>query len=223
MNSDSVTFDATYTERRSRLTSAFRYLLALPHLLFAGLWGYAANILAFLQWFVILFTGRRNEGMWGFQRAYLGYNVRVSSYASLLYDEYPNFGSTWKDEPVAFGLDYEPDANRLTNALRLIWMIPALVISLFLGIAVFFVLLVSWVVIIITGRHPRGMWDFVLRVYCFSFELSAYGMLMTDEYPRYEGSEPTSMLPPGDRAAPYGIVQPGTGAPLPPPSSPPVG
>ena len=40
---DSVTFDVTYTERRSRLTTAFRYLLAMPHLIFAGLWGYAAN------------------------------------------------------------------------------------------------------------------------------------------------------------------------------------
>ena len=43
------------------------------------------------------------------------------------------------------------------------------------------------------------MWDFILRVYRFSFNLSAYGLLMTDEYPRYDGSAPTSMLPPGDR------------------------
>ncbi len=125
--------------------------------------------------------------MWDFQRAYLGYEVRVSSYASLLYDEYPNFGSTWRDEPVAFGFDFRPDANRLTSALRLIWIIPAMFISFFLGIAVFFILFVSWVVIIVTGRHPRGMWDFTARVYRFSFELSAYAMLMTDEYPRYDG------------------------------------
>ncbi len=151
MNPNSVTFDVTYTERRSRLTSAFRYILAIPHLIFAGLWGYAANILAFLQWFVILFTGRRNEGMWGFQRAYLGYNARVSSYASLLYDEYPNFGSEWGNEPLAFGLDYRPDANRLTNGLRLIWMIPAMFILFFLGIASSFVLLA-----VVGGDHHHG-------------------------------------------------------------------
>lgn len=223
MNPNSVTFDVTYTERRSRLTSAFRYILAIPHLIFAGLWGYAANILAFLQWFVILFTGRRNEGMWGFQRAYLGYNTRVSSYASLLYDEYPNFGSDWGNEPVAFGLDYRPEADRLTNGLRLIWMIPAMFILFFLGIASSFVLLASWVVIIITGRHPRGMWDFMMRVYRFSVNLSAYGLLMTDEYPRYDGSAPTSTLPPGDRGTRFGIAPPPTGAPLPPPSGPPAG
>ena len=179
MNPDTVTFDVTYTESRSRLTSAFRYILALPHLLFAGLWGYAANILAFLQWFVILFTGRRNQGMWDFQRAYLGYEVRVSSYASLLYDEYPNFGSTWRDEPVAFGFDFRPDANRLTSALRLIWIIPALFISFFLGIAVFFILFVSWVVIIVTGRHPRGMWDFIRA--CVPLQLRAVGLRDVDD------------------------------------------
>jgi Domain of unknown function (DUF4389) len=223
MNPETVTFDVTYTESRSRLTSAFRYILALPHLLFAGLWGYAANILAILQWFVILFTGRRNQGMWDFQRAYLGYEVRVSSYASLLYDEYPNFGSSWRDEPVAFGIDCRPDANRLTNGLRPIWIIPALFISIFLGIAVFFVLFASWIVIIITGRHPRAMWDLIVRVYRFSFELSAYAMLMTDEYPRYDGSKPTSTLLPGDRPGTSGSFPSSTGTPLPPPSGPPAG
>ena len=150
-----VTYDVTYTERRSRLTSAFRYLLALPHLIVLGVWGYVAELLAFLQWFVILFTGRRNEGMWDFQRSYLGYHTRVTSYVSLAFDEpYPNFGSTWRGEPVAFDLAYRSEANRLTNALRLIWMIPALFIALFLGIAQGVLLLVSWLVIIITGKQP---------------------------------------------------------------------
>jgi hypothetical protein len=220
-----VSYDVTYTERRNRLTSAFRYLLALPHLIVAGVWGYAAEIVAFLQWFVILFTGRRNEGMWNFQRSYLGYNARVTSYASLLFDEpYPNFGSAWAGEPVAFGLENEPDPNRLTNALRLIWIIPALIIAFFLSIAWAFVLLAAWLVIIITGRQPRGMFDFIVRFNRFSFDINAYGMLMTDTYPRYQGSDPTGVLPPGDRGALPALDRsvPG-GATLPPPSGPPAG
>ena len=218
-----VTLDVTYDERRSRLTTAFRYLLAIPHLIFVGLWGYAAEFVALLQWFVILFTGQRNEGMWNFQRGYLAYNARVSSYVALLYDQYPNFGSGWGMEPVAFGLDYRPDANRLTNALRLLWIIPALLIALVLGIAVAFVGLASWVVIVITGKHPRGMWEFILRVYRFNLNVSAYGLLMSDEYPRYDGSAQTGVLPPGDRRGWDGIAPPRSGGPLPPPSGPPVG
>ena len=219
-----VAFDVTYAERRSRLTTAFRYLLAIPHLIFVGLWQYAAQFVALLQWFVILFTGRRNEGMWNFQRGYLAYYSRVNGYVGLLYDEsYPNFGSMWGGEPVAFGLDYRPEANRLTNALRIIWIIPALFILLFLGIAAMFVLFASWIVIVITGKHPRGMWEFILRVNRFSLNLSAYALLMTDEYPVYDGAAPTGVLPPGDRRAPFGIAPPPTGSPLPPPSGPPAG
>jgi hypothetical protein len=222
-----VTYDVTYTERRNRLTSAFRYLLALPHLIVLGVWGYVAELLAFLQWFVIVFTGRRNEGMWSFQRSYLGYNTRVTSYVSLAFDEpYPNFGSLWRGEPVAFDLAYRSEANRLTNALRLIWMIPALFIAIFLGIAQGVVLFVSWLVIIFTGKQPRGMFDFIARVNRFSFDLSAYGLLMTDVYPWYEGSAPTGVLTPGDGGDRLSFGPSGTvvhGAPLPPPSGPPAG
>jgi hypothetical protein len=221
-----VSYDVVYTEQRSRLTTAFRYLLAIPHLIVVSLWGYVAELIAFLQWFVILFTGRRNEGMWGFQRSYLGYSSRVSSYVSLLHDDpYPNFGGQWRGEPVAFDLAYEDDANRLTNALRLIWIIPALFIAIFLGIAQGVLLFVSWLVIVVTGKHPRGMFDFILKVNRFSLNLSAYGLLMTDVYPWYEGSEPTGVLPPGDGGGQtsFGPSGAGSAAPLPPPSGPPVG
>jgi uncharacterized protein DUF4389 len=222
-----VTFDVTYTEQRNRLTTAFRYLLAIPHLIFAGLWGYAAEILALLQWFVILFTGRRNEGMWSFQRGYLGYSARVNSYVGLLYDEYPNFGTAWSQEPVAFGLDYEEDANRLTNGLRFLWIIPALIIAFFLNIAAAVILFVSWLVIVITGKHPRGMFDFVLRVSRFSLNLNAYALLMTDGYPKYDGAAPTSAVPSGDLTTRPAIspptIPPATGEPFAPPSGPPAG
>ena len=72
-----VLYDVTYTEPHNRLTTAFRYILALPHLMLLGVWGYAVEFVALLQWFVILFTGGRNEGLWSFQRSYLGYAARV--------------------------------------------------------------------------------------------------------------------------------------------------
>ena len=66
------------------------------------------------------------------------------------------------------------------------------------------------------------MFDFILRVNRFVFDLSAYSMLMTDDYPHYDGSAPTSTLPPGDRGTgpQLGAY---TGAPLPPPTGPPAG
>ena len=221
-----VVYDVTYDERRNRLTTAFRWILAIPHLVFVAVWGYTVELVAVLQWFVILFTGQRNEGLWGFQRAWIGYASRVYGYEYLLYDSWPAFGTDWGQEPVAFGLTYEARADRLTNALRIIWVIPALIILMVLSIAMFCVMVVAWFAIVITGRLSRGMYDFILRVCRMSLALSAYTLLMTDDYPRYAGAEPTSTLPPGDldRGGHRPAVDPGTPpTQLPPPSGPPAG
>ena len=56
-----LTYDISYSEARSRLTNAFRIISAIPHLIVAAVWGYFAEILAFIQWFIIVFTGKRNR------------------------------------------------------------------------------------------------------------------------------------------------------------------
>ncbi|WP_116995966.1 DUF4389 domain-containing protein [Desertimonas flava] len=232
-----VTFDVQYREGLNRLTTFFRYFTVLPHSIVLGLWGYAVQFATIGQWFVTVFTGKRSRGIWEFQRSWLAYASRVNSYAYLTHDVWPRFGGGWGDEPVAFDHGYVEPANRLTSALRIIWVIPALLILLVLGIGLAVVVLISWFAILFTGRMPRGMFDFAVRVHRFSLNLTAYEFLMTDTYPRYEGSSPVSTLPPGDHGSgrgTYGQVSqwasspppPGPaaapGQPLPPPSGPPA-
>ncbi|CAN5811652.1 hypothetical protein BH24ACT5_BH24ACT5_30710 [soil metagenome] len=202
-------FVVAYSESRSRLTVAFRYILAIPHIVIAAAWGYFAQLIGFVQWFIVLFTGRRNEGIWNLQHSWLGYSARVSGYQSLLFDEWPAIGPDPEAEPTVFRMQYQAEANRLTNALRFFWVIPAAIVLFFVGIGAFFVVMASWFTIVITGRHPRGMWDYLLRYLRFAVRVSAYGNLMTDEYPRWRGDEPTGLA--------------GSGAPLAAPSTPPVG
>jgi hypothetical protein len=181
-----ITYDVTYEEARNRLTVAFRIILAIPHLVVAQIWGYLAEILAVVQWFIIVFTGQRNESIWNLQRSWLDYYSRVVGYTSLLFDKYPAFGSEPGPGPVRNDLSFESPANRLTNGLRFIWIIPAALISLVLGIAGCAVALVSWFAIVITGKHPRGMWDFLLKVTRYTLQTQAYGHLMTDTYPKFD-------------------------------------
>jgi hypothetical protein len=47
--------------RRSRLTVAFRGILAIPHLIWFSLWGTAMALLLPIQWIVTLVTGRAIE------------------------------------------------------------------------------------------------------------------------------------------------------------------
>jgi len=201
-----LTYDVTYQETRNRRTVAFRVILAIPHLVVSTVWGYFAEILAVVQWFIIVFTGRRNEAIWNLQQAYLAYYGRVMGYISLLFDEYPAFGTDSGTVPVRSEISFEESANRLTNGLRFLWIIPAAVISIFVSIAAVVVLILSWFAILVTGTHPRGMWDFLLKALRFSLQLQAYSLLMTDTYPKYgEGAvsaypvsapTPTSFVPP---------------------------
>jgi hypothetical protein len=202
------TYDVDYPESRNRVTVAFRMILAIPHLIVSQVWGYLAQVLGFVQWFIIVFTGKRNEGIWNLQEAWLSYYARVMGYIDLLFDEYPAFGTDVGSVPVRSGITFEESADRLTSGLRFLWIIPAAVIYLFVAIASAFVLLVSWFAILFTGKHPRGMWDFLLKSARFSFQLQAYALLMTDTYPKFgEGAmvsgyasppppPPTSYVPP---------------------------
>lgn len=202
----SVTFDVQYTEPRDRLTSAFRYILAIPHMVISGVWSYLVQVLSVIQWFIILFTGQRNEGIWKLQRSWLAYTARVTGYEALLFDPWPKIGEEPGSEPTTFRLDFVAEANRLTNALRLLWMIPALILLMIISIGAFFVAIASWFAILFTGVQPRGMFDFLLRSVRFYVRFSAYSNLMIDDYPKYEGSEPTGV------AAGGGGFQPPTGS-----------
>jgi hypothetical protein len=45
---------------------------------------------------------------------------------------------------------------------------------------------VCWVAIIVTGKQPRGMFDFLLKVHRYCTRTNAYTMLLTDTYPAFE-------------------------------------
>jgi hypothetical protein len=203
-----LTTDVEYSESRNRLTVAFRFILVIPHAIVLYVWTVFAEILAFVQWFIVVFTGRRNRGLWDLQWSWLQYSSRVTAYQYLLFDEYPPFGADRGPTPMTVDLAHEEQASRLTNGLRVFWAIPALVVSAVIGIGVFVVTLVSWFAIVITGRQPRGMFDFVLEGTRYVLQTNAYIMLMTDTYPKW-----------GSGAGAAITTRPG-GSPLPPPTAP---
>lgn len=181
-----VTFDITYVEARDKRTNALRLFYALPHLIITNALNYFAEALSIVQWFIILFTGKRNQSLWNLTRGVLNWQSRASTYFGLMYDAYPNFGFERKDEPVQFDVPLEEPANRLTCALRIIWVIPALLLAILIFIGAFFVTVASWFAIVFTGKHPKGMWDFLMKAHRYGVRTQAYFMLLTDTYPKYE-------------------------------------
>ncbi|MEO5839064.1 MAG: DUF4389 domain-containing protein [Acidimicrobiales bacterium] len=180
-----VVFDVPYTEERNRLTTAFRFFLAIPHMILYGLWNRVTQLAAVIQWLICVFTGKRNKGIWDFTASAEAYGSRTGSYVGLMHDVFPPFLTEQGAVPSRYSLDYDETVNRLTVGLRIIWGIPAIVITAVIGIAAFFVWIASWFAILFTGKHPRGMFDFLLKFQRYSLQTSAYMLLLTDTYPQY--------------------------------------
>jgi hypothetical protein len=180
-----ASIDVPYEQDRNRLTVAFRIILAIPHLIIAGAWQYAVQLAAIVQWFICLFTGKRNRGIWNFSNMWLDYYSRTNAYLGLLFDEYPGFVRDEGKTPLRYESSFDEPADRLTTGLRIIWAIPALLILMVLAIAAAVVTLVCWFAIVITGRMPQGMFAFLLKVTRYIAQTNAYTLLMTDTYPKY--------------------------------------
>ncbi len=75
---------------QSRLTIAFRVILAIPALILAQVFRYVNQIVAFLGWFYALATGRMSEGMRNISAWLLRYEVQTYAYVMLLTGRYPS-------------------------------------------------------------------------------------------------------------------------------------
>lgn len=199
MDAYPLTYDVTPPEGpRNRLTTGFRFILAIPHVLLVGspgvsigansgtgAFGAVAGVVAFLAWFAIVFTGRFPRTMWDLSHMYLRWRARAVTYMALLRDEYPPFGDEG-EYPAAFALDY-PDGsrNRWTVGFRLILAIPQLVVFTLITIAWAVTAIIGWFAILFTGRYPDGLWRFGVGVQRWSLRLYAYLLLLRDEYPPF--------------------------------------
>ena len=197
-------------EGRNRLTTAFRLILAIPHLILVGgplsvalawggsggpegnaesgssggLLGLVAGVCAIMAWFAIIFTGRHPIGLWKICAFYLRWRVRAAAYTTLLRDEYPPFG----DGPYPATLDLpsaEGERNRLTVALRIILVIPHLVLLAFLGVAWGITSILAWFAILFTGRFPKSLYRFGVGVLQWNIRVEAYVLLLHDDYPPF--------------------------------------
>jgi hypothetical protein len=56
---------------------------------------------------------------------------------------------------------------------------------LVLGIVAFLAIVVAWFAVLITGRYPRGLFDFLLGVQRWRVRVAAYLFLMVDPYPPF--------------------------------------
>ena len=190
---------------RNRLTTAFRLILAIPHLILVGgvglgvasrgnsltavggeggLLGAVAIVLAIVSWFTIVFAGRHIIGIRQFTSFYLRWRVRALAYFMLLEDAYPPFG----DAPYPASIDVADPASardRMTVGLRLLLAIPHFIVLFFVLLALGFTTVAAWFIILFTGSYPQGLYEFGVGALRWRLRVEAYMLLMVDEYPPF--------------------------------------
>lgn len=186
------------TTERNRLTVGFRLILAIPHMLLVGgpgfgigmgsdrtgVLGAVAGVVAIINWFIIVFTGRANEGLLSLQQYYLRWRARALAYEALLRDEYPPFGDG--DYPVSadFPAVIE-NRNRWTVGFRLLLVIPQAIVLFFVLIAWAVTAVIGWFAVLFTSRYPDGLWQFGEGAMRWALRVEAYMLLLRDEYPPF--------------------------------------
>jgi len=195
-----VTFTVEYPERSSRilvvLRAFFEWLyVGIPHGICLLLYGIAVGVVTFIAFWTILLTGRYPKGMFDFVVGYGRWCSNVNAYLLLLRDEYPPFSREQKmDYPVTLTIDYPEKLSRGVLLLKVLfgWLyvgIPHGICLWLYGIAVGVVTFIAFWAILFTGRCPKGMFDFVVGYMRWSNNLTAYLLLLRDEYPPFSGDE----------------------------------
>jgi hypothetical protein len=202
-----VHIDAVLDRPLSRWLWLVKGVLVVPHyLVLAVLW--AAFMLTSMVAFVaILVTGSYPRGLFEFKIGVLRWTWRVAYYAygALGTDRYPPFIlADVPDYPARLDVAY-PD--HLSRGLVLVkwWLLAIphyLVIGFFVGGGAWLasrterwqwswgsgglitvLVMVAAVVLAVTGRYPRSLFDLILGMHRWVFRVVGYAALMTDVYP----------------------------------------
>ena len=192
---------------RNKLTTAFRLVLAIPHLFLVGgigfsmvfrtrsdnvtslgpetgLLGVVAGVLAIVSWFTILISHEHIAGIRAYTKFYVRWRVRALSYLMLLQDQYPPLGDAVYPSSVTI-VDPERARDRLSVGLRIVLAIPHFIVLVFLMTAFWMTTIAAWIAIVISGRYPRGLYEFGVGALQWLVRVEAYLLLLIDEYPPF--------------------------------------
>lgn len=206
MNDDyPVQFSIDYGDgSRNRVTTFFRLIMVIPIAIvatFIGSVGYTifypvadgdtwSNLyvpsVALGILLMILFRKKYPRWVFNFLLEATRFAARVGAYLALLVDEYP---STDDHQSVQLDIPYpdaETDLQRWMPVIKWLLAIPHYICLTVLGIIAFFIVIIAWFAIVIAGKYPVWMFNFVVGVSRWGYRVYAYAfMLTTDRYPPF--------------------------------------
>jgi hypothetical protein len=199
-----VTFSVDYPDRElNRMTSFFRIFTVIPIVIVLGAvagdtWQWsnghgtsgaaagAGGLLFFGPLLMILFRQKYPRWWFDWNLELQRFSNRVLIYLALMDDKYPS-----TDDHQSVRLDYPyPDVvrelNRWLPLVKWLLAIPHYIVLFFLDIGALVAVIAAWFAILLTGRYPRGVFDFVEGVARWHNRVIGYALtLVTDVYPPF--------------------------------------
>ena len=197
--------EVDYPEKLDRLTTFFRLIWIIPIAIILALITTAGETvtvneagevirrggglpsgLAVATALMILFRQRYPRWWFDFVRELARFAGRVFAYLVLLTDRYP---STVDEQAVHLEIDYpdvERDLNRWLPLVKWLLAFPHYIVLVFIGLLAVLAAVAAWFFILLTGRYPRTLFDFVVGVGRWGLRVGAYAfLLVTDRYPPF--------------------------------------
>lgn len=192
----------------SRWLWLVKWVLLIPHVLVLAFLWLAYVVLWPVVLVAVVITGRYPRGIFDFQVGVLRWSWRVAyyGYSALGTDRYPPFTlADVPDHPARLDVTYP---ERLSRGLALVkWWLLAIphyvVVALLTGPQVRWedaegvvqyqtqtgligiLVLVAGVVVLFSGRYPRGLHDLLVGLNRWLYRVGVYASLMTDQYPPF--------------------------------------
>jgi hypothetical protein len=229
-----VHVDATLDPHLSRWLWLVKWILVIPHYVVLFFLWLAFAVLTVVAFFAIVFTGRYPRSIFEFNLGVLRWTWRVDYYAygALGTDRYPPFTlADVADYPARLDIEYP---ERLSRGLVLVkwWLLAIphyLITGIFVGGGAWLawqsddwqwswgggglvgvLVLISAVILAVTGSYPRPLFDFILGMNRWVLRVAGYAGLMTDRYPPFRldlgGHEPAGSLTFAGPAATPGVT-----------------
>jgi hypothetical protein len=88
-------------------------------------------------------------------------------------------------QPAQIAIDYPEKLSRGLIFIKWLLLIPHFIIMYVLTIVMLLASIIAWFATVITGRYPRGLFDFFVGYERWRLRLTSYQFLQTDAYPPF--------------------------------------
>lgn len=184
-----VTVESPYEVARWR--PLVNWILVIPHLIITSALQFLARAVFFVHWFVVLFTGRPNPGLYGVLALYERYNVRMAGFLFGFTETYPPFDFNQGPHdngafaPIRMNVPEPPESISRRHLANFLLAIPHYIVLFVFGIGAAVVLVIGWFAVIFTGAWPTGMRDFLVRLQNYWLRVWTYVTMVQNDYPRF--------------------------------------